>query len=107
MKRGSSGKTTYVIFVLIALAAVAFGLLSNKGPRTVNELTEALKLSKSQLYYLLKHLRQQKFIKASAKRPTTFSATNIETILNLIINSKIQQAEKMKASKKLFLNKKL
>ena len=79
--------------------------LSKKGPKTVNELAEALKLRKSQLYYLLKRLRQQKFIKTSAKRPTTFSATGIETILNLIINSKIKQAEEMEASKKLFLNK--
>ena len=94
-------------FGLRRIEAQVYVFLLKNGSKTVNELVQALNVSKSQIYYLLRHLHQQKFVKANTKRPTTFSATDIQTILNLVVDSKIQQAEKMKASKKLFRNKKL
>ena len=52
--------------------------LSKRGPKQANEITQALKMKKQQLYPLIKSLQSRAIVEASLGRPAIYSAVAFE-----------------------------
>jgi sugar-specific transcriptional regulator TrmB len=73
--------------------------LANAGPQNGRNIAETLKLYKQQLYRSLKRLQTKGIIHATVKRPAQFSAIPFEKVLDLLVETKKEQALAWQASK--------
>jgi HTH-type transcriptional regulator, sugar sensing transcriptional regulator len=84
------------------IGAEVYVFLEKNGSKQVKELAYSLEVTKGQLYRILKRLQDQNMVKVNTERPATFSAVPLEVILDLIIKTKIEQAQKVNSTKELF-----
>ena len=74
-------------------------IVSFKGPMIAREIIEELKLTKQQLYPVLKKLKNKKMIEILDSNPSVISAVPFEIILKMIIDSKIDEGKKVQEKK--------
>ena len=82
--------------------AEVYVYLAKKGPQTVKNMFDALKISKQQLYLILKNLKTKSVIKVSSKRSMVFTALPFEEILDLLVKTNLEQAKRIKETMKKF-----
>jgi sugar-specific transcriptional regulator TrmB len=67
--------------------------LAKKGPKNANEIRKALKMTKQQLYPILKNLQNKAIVNATLNRPANFSAVPFEKALDLFAKAKFEEAK--------------
>ena len=70
--------------------------LAKMGPKNGRDLTSGLKMTKQQLYPILKSLQKKGIVTISPKRPALFSALAFEELLNLYVKLNVDQAKIIK-----------
>jgi sugar-specific transcriptional regulator TrmB len=73
--------------------------LSRNGPQKCSDICKKLDLAKQQVYPSLRELREKNAASATPEHPAVFSAKPFEEILNLLRQSKINEAEKTQHDK--------
>ncbi|HTY76106.1 MAG TPA: helix-turn-helix domain-containing protein [Candidatus Nanoarchaeia archaeon] len=68
--------------------------LAKNGPHKCHDLCQSFGLAKQQVYPSLKRLREKTVVTFSFDRPAIIFAKPFEIVLNLLIQSKVQEAEK-------------
>ena len=66
--------------------------LAKEGPKKVGDLSNALKLSRQQVYLNLKKLREKQIVKTSDDRPSIFYAVGFEQVIDLLVKIKKEQS---------------
>lgn len=74
-------------------------IISFKGPMTARCIIEELKITKQQLYPILKKLNNKKIIAISDSRPSVITAVPFEIILKMLFDSKIDEAKNIQEKK--------
>lgn len=74
-------------------------LVSFKGPMHARKIVEELKITKQQLYAILKKLKNKNIIETSNSRPSLISSIPFEVILKILIDSKIDEASDIQEKK--------
>jgi sugar-specific transcriptional regulator TrmB len=77
--------------------------LAKAGPQNGRNIAETLKLYKQQLYRSLKRLQTKGVIRATVERPAQFSAVSLDKVLDLLVETKKEQALAWQESKKELL----
>jgi sugar-specific transcriptional regulator TrmB len=97
--------------LLKALATLGFAeidaeiylFLANSGPQNGKNIAKTLKLYKQQLYRSLKRLQTKGIIRTTVERPAQFSVVSLEKVLDLLVETKKEQALAWQESKKELL----
>lgn len=66
--------------------------LAKEGPKKGCELVNALKMSRQQLYSILKKLRQKQIVKTNDDKPSIFYAIAFDEVINLLVKIKKEQS---------------
>jgi sugar-specific transcriptional regulator TrmB len=74
--------------------------LAKKGSNKAREISQALKISRVQLYRILKNLEKKGMVESSFDYPTLFCAIPIGKVLDFQVNAKREEARKLEASKR-------
>jgi sugar-specific transcriptional regulator TrmB len=74
------------------------------GSMTAKTLIKELKMSKQQLYPILKKLRNQKIIEITAVRPFVISALPFEKVLQMLIDRKFDESKEILENKEELLS---
>lgn len=80
-------------------------VISFKGPLTARSIVDELKITKQQLYHVLKKLSNKKIIEISNSRPALITAVPFETILKQLVNSKINESRNIQEKKDELISK--
>jgi sugar-specific transcriptional regulator TrmB len=80
--------------------AEVYVYLAKKGPQTVKDMVDALKMSKQRLYLILKNLKTKSVITVSSDRPMVFTALPFEKILDLLEKTHMEQVDAIKTNMK-------
>ena len=73
--------------------------LASKGSRKAKELINSLQISKRQIYRSLKNLQNKKIVITNGEHPAEFSALPFEKVLEILIDIKEEQAQKIRNKK--------
>lgn len=73
--------------------------LAKRGPKKANEITKALKMTKQQLYPILKNLQNKTIVNATLNRPAKFYAIPFEKVLDLFAKAKFEEAKIIQQNK--------
>jgi sugar-specific transcriptional regulator TrmB len=79
--------------------AQVYVFLAKKGPHTGKDLSHAMNLHKHQLYTCLKCLRTKGFVTASRERPALFSAVPFENVVDLLVKTRLEEAQQAQLDK--------
>ena len=74
--------------------------LVKKGSTKASKISQALKISRVQLYRILKNLERKGMVESSFEYPTLFDAIPIGKVLDFLVNAKKEEARNLEASKK-------
>lgn len=74
--------------------------LTNKGAVKVREISQALKVGRVQLYRVLNDLQKRGMVESSFGYPAVYTAVPFEEVLDLLVESKKEEAKNVEASKK-------
>lgn len=74
--------------------------LAKKGPQSVSELVDTLKITKHQINQSLEKLENKKLVFTLKEKPNLFSALAFEKVLELVVKTKIEQTRIIKQTKK-------
>jgi sugar-specific transcriptional regulator TrmB len=85
---------TLVNYGLRRTDARVYVYLAMQGSHRARDLSHAINLRKHQLYFCLKCLRNRGFVTASHERPALFSAVPLEEALNLLLKTKMDEAQR-------------
>jgi sugar-specific transcriptional regulator TrmB len=94
---------TLASFGLTRTDAKVYIYLAKEGPLEGKDICNSLNMQKQQLYPCLKDLQSKKVVTTTGKRPVLFSAKTFETVLDLVIKSSIEEAERMIQNKEELL----
>ena len=86
-------------FSLTRVDAEVYVYLAKTGPQKGRDLTSGLKMTKQQLYPILKGLQKKGVVTSSSERPALFSALAFEELLNLFVRLNLDQAQIIKETK--------
>lgn len=75
------------------IEAEVYVYLAKKGPQKEMDLSDALKIRKRQLYFILKKLQAKGVVSVSPEHPAVFSALPFEKTLNRLVKANIEQAK--------------
>ncbi len=78
--------------------------LAKRGPKRENDLSDALKLTRQQLYRSLKNLQSKGIVIATRERSDLFSAVSFERVLDLLVKVNFEQARAIKETKEELLD---
>ena len=78
--------------------------LATKGPAQARRIIDNLSVTKRQVYRSLNRLQNKSIIIANDKRPKEFSALPFETVLDMLIDLKHEQAQDIKKRRKELLS---
>lgn len=78
--------------------------LAKNGPKKSRDLTVCLKMTKQQLYPILKCLQEKGVVSRTPPRPALFTALSFEELLNLIIRVNLEQASAVRETRKELLD---
>jgi sugar-specific transcriptional regulator TrmB len=73
--------------------------LAKKGPKSLTEVSEALDFTDRELAYSLKRLQRKGVVLSTAKQSQLFIAVTIESLLNKLMSTKMEQACNIKEAK--------
>jgi len=79
--------------------AKTYFYLAKRGPKKANEITKALKITKQQLYPILKSLQNKAIVNATLNRPAKFYAIPFEKVLDLFAKAKFEEAKIIQQNK--------
>lgn len=79
--------------------ARVYVFLAKKGPHTGKDLCNAMNLKKPQVYPCLKNLQSKGLVNATSERPAVFSAASFEKVLDLLIEGKMEEAQRTQKDK--------
>ena len=79
--------------------AEVYVYLAKTGPKKGRDLASGLKMTKQQLYPILKGLQKKGVVTSSSELPALFSALAFEELLNLFVKLNIEQAQIMKETR--------
>lgn len=96
---------TLVSCGLRRLDAEVYAFLAKKGPRKGKDISNALNLTKQQVYPALKNLKEKGIVKSTSKRPVLFSAEPIEKVLTMFMKSKTKEIQSLIQKKAELLSK--
>ena len=74
--------------------ARVYVFLAKEGPQTGKDLCGALSLQKPQLYPCLKNLQRKGLVNATPQRPALFSAVSFDKVLDLLVQDKMEEAQR-------------
>ena len=74
--------------------------LAKKGPQSVSELVDTLKITKHQINQSLEKLESKRLVSNLKEKPDVFSALAFEKVLELVVKNKIEQTKIIKQTKK-------
>ena len=86
-------------FGLTRVDAEVYVYLAKTGPKKGRDLTSGLKMTKQQLYPILKGLQKKGVVTSSSELPALFSALAFEELLNLFVRLNIEQAQIIKETR--------
>jgi sugar-specific transcriptional regulator TrmB len=95
---------TLEAFGLSRVDAKVYIYLSKTGPQNVEELIEALKMTKQQVLSSIKNLRDKGIVASSVGHPILFCAFSFEKVLEILINTEIEHAKTIRETKKELLS---
>ena len=78
------------------IEAEVYVYLAKKGPQKANDLADALRIHKRQLYSILKKLQTKGLVIATHKQTKVFSAIDFEKTLDQLVKENVEQAKAMK-----------
>jgi sugar-specific transcriptional regulator TrmB len=78
--------------------------LATKGPAQARRIIDDLSVTKRQVYRSLNRLQDKSIIIANDKHPKEYSALPFETVLDMLINLKQEQAQDIKKRRKELLS---
>jgi len=84
--------------------AKVYVYLAKTGPQNAEELYEALKMTKQQIYSSIKSLRDKGIVASSTGYPILFCALPFEKVLEILIKTQIEQAKAIRETKKELLS---
>ena len=96
---------TLVNFGLTQIEAQIYIFLAKKGPQKGRDIRKALKITKQQLYPSLKNLQNKGIVSSTIEHPARFSALPFENVLNLFIEAKVEETQRLQRSKDEILSK--
>ena len=79
--------------------------LAKKGPHNGRELCNILTMPKHQIYQCLRNLQAKGIITATPERPALFFAVPFEKVLEILVKTKLQEAERTQQEKAEALSK--
>jgi sugar-specific transcriptional regulator TrmB len=83
--------------------AQVYVYLATEGPQKASDIAEELQIYKLHLYRILKNLQSKGIINASREYPARFSAVLFEKVLDLLIETKMEQKQSLEENKKELL----
>jgi sugar-specific transcriptional regulator TrmB len=96
---------TLVSCGLRRLDAEVYAFLAKKGPRRGKDISNALNLTKQQVYPALKNLTEKGSVKSTSERPVLFSAEPIEKVLTMLMESRTKEIQSLIQKKSELLSK--
>jgi sugar-specific transcriptional regulator TrmB len=78
--------------------------LSKKGAQRARSISDALKLTKNQLYSSLKSLEHSGVISVTFEHPARFSVVPFEQVLDVFVKAKMEEAQRIQQSKNQILS---
>lgn len=81
----------------------AYLFLLRKGPTPAGQIARNINLYRMKTYRVLKSLEERGLIEATIERPQKFVAVPIKNALELLINERKEQVDKLEESKKIIL----
>jgi len=79
--------------------AQVYVFLSKKGLQRGRDVAKALKMNKQQLYPCLKNLQSKGIVSVTLEHPARFSAVPFESVLDLFVKAKMDEAQRIQQSK--------
>jgi sugar-specific transcriptional regulator TrmB len=73
--------------------------LTKRGPQKASEITRSLKMTKQQLYVVIRRLQSKAIVNATIDRPAKFSAVPLNKVLDLVAKAKFEEAKIIEANK--------
>jgi HTH-type transcriptional regulator, sugar sensing transcriptional regulator len=80
--------------------AEVYVYLAKTGPKEGREVTIGLRMTKQQLYHVLRHLKKKGVVTSIKGHPNLFSALDFKELLKLYIELNQQQAQSIEEVKK-------
>jgi sugar-specific transcriptional regulator TrmB len=74
--------------------------LLKKSPAKASQISQALRISRVQLYRILKNLQRKGLVESSLEYPALFTAVPFKRLIDFLINAKKEEARNLEASKK-------
>ena len=74
--------------------------LAKRGPKRASETAKNLKMSKQQLYPLIKNLQGMGVVTSTLERPARFCAVSFSKLIDLFTRAKIEEAKRIQQNKK-------
>jgi HTH-type transcriptional regulator, sugar sensing transcriptional regulator len=94
---------TLVSLGLSRLDSQVYLCLAKKGSQRGNEISKTLKVQNQQLYRSLKNLRSKGIVEATLEHPARFSAVSFDKVVDLVIKSKMAEAQLIQENKEEIL----
>ena len=92
------------VFGLKRIEVQVYVFLAKKGPCKGKDLVKGLKITKQQVYLVLKNLQKRGMTKATPTRPLIFTAVPIERVLDAFIKANIEETQRMIHNKEELLS---
>lgn len=89
---------------LTKVEAKIYILIEKKGPLKARDIVKRLKITKQQLYPILKKLKGKGIITSSLEHPARFFAIEFEKVLDLFSKAKIEEAKNLQINKERLFN---
>jgi sugar-specific transcriptional regulator TrmB len=96
---------TLVSFGLTQIEAQIYIFLAKKGAQKGRDIRKALKITKQQLYPSLRNLQNKGIVSSTIEHPARFSALPFEKVLDLFIEAKVEETQRLQRSKDEILSK--
>jgi sugar-specific transcriptional regulator TrmB len=96
---------TLVSFGLSQIEAQIYIFLAKKGAQKGRDIRKALKITKQQLYPSLRNLQNKGIVSSTIEHPARFSALPFEKVLDLFIEAKVEETQRLQQSKDEILSK--
>jgi sugar-specific transcriptional regulator TrmB len=84
--------------------AQVYIFLAPKIPQKANDIANALKMNKQQLYLCLRNLQNKRILNSRGERPKLFSAVPIENVIDLLVKANLEEAQQMEENKQKILS---
>ncbi|MEJ2126975.1 MAG: helix-turn-helix domain-containing protein [Candidatus Bathyarchaeota archaeon] len=77
--------------------------LAKKGPKKASEISKSLKMTKQQLYPIIKKLQKKGIVNSTFERPARFSAVTFDLLFDRFMQEKMEEMKRIQDRKKQLL----